>query len=248
MPDGVVVDVHDTWREVDGVRSLSRTARAYVADGSWISASAYDQVGPTQVENSGKIPLSIDDLVRIVADPRLRVSTAVPPGTPAPSEGCRGGSFETSGPAITREQVDRLDTVLATIDLGDVRLKPLQLSEYSNDTVCTDGADATTTARLDVSITGGQPLPTPERPVPGSGGQATLRALDDGTVVQTDRSFQSVSSSESSEDAGTETTISVVVTRPEGTQISVSSSAAATADVLSADALESIALTPGLEL
>jgi hypothetical protein len=248
LPDGTVVDVHDTWRETNGVRALSRSAMSYVSDGSWISASAYDNFGDTQQEHSGTIPLTIDDLVRIVSDPRLRVSTAVPPGTPAPSEECEGAGFGTAGPVLTHEQARKLDAVLAPIDLGGAKLAPLRPGDSSNTTLCTGLSNVRGVAELDISIVGGQPLPTPERPQPGSGGQKTLRTLADGTVVQTDHSYRSGAPMGKPEEATSELINSVVVTRTGGTQISVSSSAPAATDVLPLGELESIALTPGLEL
>lgn len=247
LPDGVVVDVQDTWTEVDGVRTLSRSARSYVPDGSWISAGANDASGPTRDENSGTVPLSIEELVRIVTDPRLRVSTPVPPGTPAPSDGCRR-SFDASGPNITRAQAHKLDAVLATVDLGGAKLNPLQLARHSENELCAGTPDATPTAGLDISIMGGQSLPVEKRPEPGSGNEDTFRRLGDGTVVQTSQRYNSSSSTGDPSQATRETVRSVVVTRPGGTQVSVSSSAPTPNETLSPEKLESIALTPGLEL
>ena len=249
--DGVVVDVHDSWQEVDGARTLSRSAHAYVSDGSWIYADSNDVFTTTQQEHSGKVPLTIDDLVRIVTDPRLRVSTPAPPGTPPPPEGCRhpfGSNSELNAPRIDREQAQRLDSVLATIDLGGPRLNPLQPGGSPNDLLCSDNRDVKGAAGLYISITGGQPLPTPERPVPGSGGQQQMRTLPDGTVVQTQQSSGSISTTSSPDNSQRETINSVEVTRPGGTQISVSSSAPVPNSPLSLEELESIALTDGLEL
>lgn len=41
--------------EVDGVRTLSRTARAYAADGSWINAGGTDASATAAGQNSGKL-------------------------------------------------------------------------------------------------------------------------------------------------------------------------------------------------
>ena len=249
--EGVVVDVQDTWREVDKVRTLTRSAHAYVSDQSWIHAAAYDNSGDGQFEQTGKIPLTIDDLVRIVTDPRLRVSTPAPPGTPPPPQGCRhsfGSDGDVNAPRIDRAQAQRLDSVLATIDLGGPRLNPLQPGGSPNSYLCSDNRDVKGAAGLYISITGGQPLPTPERPVPGSSGQQEMRTLPDGTVVQTQQSSGSVSATYSPDNSQRETTNSVEVTRPGGTHISVSSSAAVPNPPLSLEELESIALTDGLEL
>jgi hypothetical protein len=218
-----------------------------VPDGSRIGSQASDASGRTQQEHSGIIPLSIDDLVRIVTDPRLRVSTPAPPGTPAPAEGCRG-SFGAQSPAITRAQARKLDAVLATIELGGAKLSPLQLGRYSDSVLCADTQNATPTAGLDISIMGGQQLPVEERPEPGSGYDDTFRRLDDGTVVQTSQRFQSSSPTGDSADSTRESVRTVIVTRPAGTQISVRSSAPTPEETLSLEKLESIALTPGLEL
>jgi hypothetical protein len=200
-----------------------------------------------QQESSGTVPLTIDDLVRIVSDPRLRVSTPVPPGTPAPPEGCRS-SLDGSGPAVTREQARRLDAVLASVDLGGAKLPPLQLARFSEGLLCTSLANVTPAAGIDVSIIGGQSLPVEERPVPGSGSRQTLRTLADGTVVQTDVLFRAGPPTEDPEGTTSEAINTVIVTRPAGTQISVSSTAPLPDQALPLSKLESIALTPGLEL
>lgn len=248
LPDGVVVDVQDTWRESDGVRTLIRSARAYVPDGSRIGAQANDASGALQDEHSGKVPVSIDDLVRIVADPRLRVSTVAAPGTPPPSPGCRGDSFDESGPAVSRAQARTLDAVLASIDLGGPTLPPLQLGRSSEALLCTGIANVTPAAGLEVSIIGGQELPVEERPVQGGGSQKTLRTLADGTVVQTNVSSSGGRSMDNPDQYISEAINSVVVTRPAGTRISVSSTAPSPNEALPLPQLESIALTPGLEL
>jgi hypothetical protein len=75
-----------------------------------------------------------------------------------------------------------------------------------------------------------------------------MRTLPDGTVVQTQQSSGSVSATSSPDNSQRETTNSVEVTRPGGTQISVSSSAAVPNSPLYLEELESIALTDGLAL
>lgn len=247
LPGAVVADIHDTWQDVNGVRTLRRSVTAYVPDGSWISASADDSSGATGDEHSGKIPLTVDDLVRIVSDPRLRVSTAAPPGTPAPSQACNV-SFGADGPAVTREQARRLDAVLADIDFGGVKPGPLRPGGPPNDTLCTSVPPSCSVAALDITITGGQPPPVEERPSPGSGVQTTLRTLADGTVVQSRRDFYSVAPMDNPEQTTMEMSNSVVVTRPSGTRVSVSSSAAPPTEARPLNVLESIALAPGLEL
>lgn len=248
LADGVIVDVQDTWHEVDGVRTLSRSASAYVADGSRISAGANDVHGATQQEHSGAVPLTIDDLVRIVADPRLRVSTPVAPGTPAPPAPCGSPFGQSDGPPVTREEARKLDVVLATVDLDGATLPPLQLAKWSKGTLCTSIAKLRDDADLNVLIEGGQPLPVEERPVPGSGGSKSMRTLPGGIVVQTESAFTGGPAGGNPDDTTTRATNSVVVTRPDGTQITASSTAPTPDEALPLSELESIAMTPGLEL
>ncbi|MEH3154480.1 MAG: hypothetical protein PGN29_03740 [Gordonia paraffinivorans] len=228
LPDGTTVDVHDTWREVDGVRTLLRTADATAPDGSRITATADDTIGATQQEHSGTVPLTVDDLARMVTDPTLRVSTPAPPGTPPPPGGCGSGSFGgADGPAVTREQATRLDAVLATIDLTGRRALPLQVADDSAASLCTTVPGGNGAPALHISITGGQPLPPQPRPDPASSG-ARWRQLPDGTVVQ-DQNYDTV-----------------IATRPSGTRVVVSTDSAA--PPTSRSVLETIALTPGLGL
>ncbi|KQS01016.1 hypothetical protein ASG12_06515 [Williamsia sp. Leaf354] len=230
LPDGTIVDVHDTWREVDGVRTNTRSADATATDGSRITANAGDTLGNTQ-QSRGAVPLTIDDLVRIVGDPRLRVSTPVPPGTPPPAQGCGDRSFGTSnGPAVTREQARRLDGVLATIDFGGRRPAPLQVAEGSSSTLCTTVPGGNGAPARQITITGGQSLPPQPRPDPVSN-PGTWRTLADGSVVQT------------------QNLDTVIVTRTNGTRVTVSNDGAPPASLTSPTTeLESIALTPGLKL
>ncbi|AFR48549.1 hypothetical protein [Gordonia sp. KTR9] len=249
LPDGVVVDVHDTWQEVDGVRALSRTARAYVPDGSWVTAWASDATGTNQRDNSGSVPLTIDDLMRIVVDPGLRVSTPVAPGTPVPMEDCVTGFESYEGPPVTRERARELDEILATVDLGGARLPPMvPAGRSAQGMLCTGVEDLGGDVGIYVTIVGGQPVPAGERPVPGRGSQKKTRTLADGTVVQTDVTWQSGSSTTDPRKPIRRTTHSVVVTRPTGTRISVSSTAASPSEPMSIQELENIAVTPGLEL
>lgn len=184
--------------------------------------------------------------MRIVVDPRLRVSTPAPTNTPAPTENCNGYS-EAEGPPLTREQAERLDGVLATVAPNGRMLNPLQLAGYSSSILCTALSDIGAGTRFTFSITGGQPLPVEERPDAFSGNQKTFRTTDDGTVVQTERSYYSVSSMEEPDDGTMQIAHSVSVTRADGTAISVSATSP-TQPALTLEQLESIALTSGLEL
>ncbi|MGJ0119798.1 hypothetical protein ACQ7HM_11370 [Williamsia sp. MIQD14] len=227
LPDGTVVDVRETRRQDDGEQTIARSVDAYVADGSWIGATADDRIGEDEKERSGKPPLTIDDLVRIVSNPRLRVSTTVPPGTPAPREECLGFYGGSIGPVLTRDQASRLDSVLETIDFGGRKPLPLQPSNSTNHALCTSVPSIGADAKLDISIAGGQSAPIAGRPDPTDGYRGTTRRLADGSIVQT-------------------TFDSVVVTRPDGTQVSVTAEISSPAQVPADGMLESIALTPGL--
>lgn len=249
LPDGTVVDVHDTWTETDGKRRSSRTATAYATDGSRIGAGADDQIGRTGGEFGGRMPLTVDDLARVAADPRLRVSTPVPPGTPAPRARCSAGFGESDAPPVTREQARRLDAVLAGVRPGGVPFLPLQVSDSSRSTLCSTTADPDAPAGVDIAITGGKTPPAPERPDPTNAGE-DRRALPDGTVVETTRGVSGPSMSFSGEQQVPEALTVVTVTRPSGTEIVVTSHATprtTPAPPLSDDEVRAIALTPGLE-
>ncbi|GAA1457032.1 hypothetical protein GCM10009619_08680 [Williamsia maris] len=247
LSDATVVDVHDTWQEINGVRTNRRSAYAYAGDGSWIQAIADDAYGDNKKQNSGKIPLAIDDLVRMAGDPGLRVSTAVPAGTPAPRDECLAYYGGADGPEVTREQAARLDRVLATIDFRDRRPPPLQISGSTNNGLCTTVPAAGSLPRLDISIAGGQSPPAQERPDPTSGERTSIRRLGDGTVISMSRSFYSTAPIDDPGAAQSEMSTTVIVTRPNGNQVAVVSRSSF-APALPPAELEEIALTPGLEL
>ncbi|OZD58358.1 hypothetical protein CH263_24140 [Rhodococcus sp. 06-1059B-a] len=251
LPDGTVVDLLDTWAEINGVRTISRSVQAYTTDGTWIHVSADDRTNTPEPANSGEIPLTLPELELIATEPALRVSTPVPPGTPPPSEGCSGYT-ENGGPDLTREDQQRLNSALASVDLGavalDRKLDTLQPSDMGLDTLCMAsnvvGADET----LQLSIAGGQAVPVEDeiRPDPYSGTQDTFRSLADGTVVQTSAGYYGVTG-EDDGDYQQRSSNTVTVTRPGGTRVQISASSAGSQS-LSIELLESIALTPGLEV
>lgn len=245
MPDGTVVDVHDTWTETDGRRRLSRTANAYAGDGSWIGAQADDRRSATGDDFSGQVPLTVDELVAVVTDERLRVTASVPPGTPAPRKDCVT-ALDEKGPPVTREQAARLDAVLAGVDLGGRRFLPLQPADSSDSSLCTSTVPDGNPTSVDIVITGGQSPPTPRRPEPFSDPGNTT-TLPDGTVLETRRDAGSSGLTTSGERTVPETGATAVVTRPSGTQVTVSSRAAVPMPPLPDATLQSIALTPGLE-
>ncbi|MFE7798716.1 hypothetical protein [Nocardia sp. NPDC057440] len=233
LPDGTIVDTDDTWYEINGVRTLSRDATAYLPDGSVVHAYATDQAA----DGSGRtraVPLAIDELVAFVTDPGLRVSAPVPPGTSSSPEVCL--RFSKSGAVIDQAQARRWGAVLAQIPLDGVTLdRPLGAllpGEWGGG-VC-QAVRVTTSglqSRLSVVISTGQPLP--QEPDNSSYDGATRR-LPDGAVVE-------------SSELGSSPSRTVTVTRRSGVQIQVSSTDAAD-EPLPFAVLEEIALNPGLEV
>jgi len=240
LPDGTIVDTHDTWYETNGVRTLSRSATAYLPDGSvafaYVTDDAADGSGYT-----GTVPLTIDDLVAVVTVSGIRVTAPVPPGTPNPPESCN--IWAESSPAIDQAEARRWDAVLAQIPLDGLTLDPPlgALLPASTGGACqvvrvtTPGRQS----RLSVAISTGQPLP---QELPSNDG-ATSRRLPDGTVVETRESRSTVMEPSPS----TQTTRTVTVTRPSGTQIQVTSGDGP-AEPLPFELLEAIASNPGLEV
>lgn len=234
LPDGTTLDTREAWYETNGVRTLERSATAYLPDGSVANAYATDEAagatGPT-----GAVPLTVDDLVAVVTTPELRVTAPVPPETPNPPERC--DIWAEPSPAIDRAQARRWDAVLARIPLDGATLdRPLgALLPGSEGGVCqavrvtTPGRES----RLSVSISIGQPLP------PEDGG--TARRLPDGAVLET-AVFQSSGTGWS-----THANHTVTVTRPSGIRIQVTSGDGP-AEPLPYELLEAIASDPGLEV
>lgn len=254
LPDGTVLDTLDTWSAVNDVRTLELQATAYHPDGSRVSARSTDsaQSADGTPGHSGTVPLSLGDLAAIVTDPRLRTSSPVPPGTPGPAPDCEVHT-EDAGRQVTREDVDRLGAALAAADLGglatDRPLGSLQVTGFGTAfctslNVTTPGREAT----LELGVAGGQQPPGPPPPDPSSGDTTVTRTLDDGTVVTRSatapRSFTDLSGQVGHSPTGH----TVTVTRPGGTQVTVTSRPAGVGEPLPLDLLESLALTPGLEL
>ncbi|MBF6346229.1 hypothetical protein IU421_27890 [Nocardia cyriacigeorgica] len=249
LADGTTVDTQDTWSETDGVRTLSRSATAYLPDGSVIGAYATNAAG--EAGPSGDVPLTIDELVALVTAPGLAVTAPVPPGTPGPPEACHTGFDET--PAIAEPTARRLNAVLAGIRLDGVTLdRPLgdlRPGGWDDGGLCqTVHADAAgQQSRLSITITTGHAVPAETGPSSSLGDRvATRRTLPDGSVVENEESTVGVASQ--SGVPGTERTRSVTVANPSGTRIEVSSRAGDPGQPLPMAQLETIALTPGLEV
>ncbi|WP_280201136.1 hypothetical protein [Nocardia cyriacigeorgica] len=248
LPDGTIVDTHDTWSETNGVRTLSRSATAYLPDGSVVGAYATNS--PADGAPAGEVPMSIDELVAVVTAPGLRVTAPVPPGTPGPPEECF--TRADGAPTIDGPTARRLNAVLAGIRLDGVTpdrpLGALRPDGWGDGGLCqTVPVDSNgQRTQLSITIVGGQVLPT--APSPSSLGErtATRRQLSDGSLVDIEESQVGVASQTGV--SGTESTHSVTVTRPSGTRVEVSSRALEPAQPLTTAQLETIALAPGLEV
>ncbi|MFI9402421.1 hypothetical protein [Nocardia sp. NPDC052316] len=252
LADGTTVDVQDTWYEIDKVRTLSRTAHAYLPDGTSVTAAATDTDQRADgTGHSGTVPVTVDELAALATTPGLRVTTPVPPGTPDVPESCSGVS-ETGGP-IDEGVARRLDAVLARIPLDGLTLdRPLgQLRPAGPGAsgVCqavrisTPGRES----RLSVAIATAQPLPA-DPPPNRDGDRVTARRLPDGTVVETRESRFSVQSQQPAAQPVAQTMRTVTVTRPSGTRVQVSSTADDPIEPFPFAQLEAIATTPELEV
>ena len=105
LADGTVVDTLDAVSEFDGASTHRRTAVAYHAD-TLVHAR-------TSNEGSDAIlPLEVDELRGIVANPRLRVTAEVPEGTPPPPRDC-GSYRENPSLPLSRDVVERIGASLA---------------------------------------------------------------------------------------------------------------------------------------
>ncbi|MGW6379132.1 hypothetical protein ACWFRB_24010 [Rhodococcus sp. NPDC055112] len=259
--DGTVVDYREQRVEFGGIGNPARTVTAYLPDGTTIQAQSGFGMreGDAEKAYGERVPLAIDELTTIVTAPGLRVTAPIPEGAPAPPEACSAG-MSGDGPEIDRATIDRLNrsldeqwqTEFAGIATLDRPVGSLQLSDFDNLGACEVlTADiAGSMSRLDISITGGVELPTDaaatERTVKGL--RKSTKTLPDGSVVQRVEKLPSPERSDPGDPLSLDEVRSVMVTRPSGTQVLVSSSAQLPAVQLTLDQLESLAVTPGLEL
>ncbi|MFI6041554.1 hypothetical protein ACIA8C_07955 [Nocardia sp. NPDC051321] len=254
LTDGTTVDVHDTWSEVDKVRTLSRTANAYLTDGTVVTTSASDD-GQDRDSHSGTVPLTVDELAVLATAPGLRVTAAVPSGTPDVPESCGFGFDSDNGGTVDESVAHRLDAVLARIPLDgltlDRPLGQLRRAEFGKGRVCqvvritTPGKQS----RLSVTIIAGQrpaAESTTTRDPDGNG--ASSRRLSDGSIVERQESRFSVTANQPGAQPVPNTDRTVTVTRPSGTQVKVNSTAESAIEPLPFEQLESIAVTLGPEV
>lgn len=250
LADGTTVDVHDTWSESRGIRTLSRSAHAYLPDGTVTIARATDDRTDGS-GHSGTVPMSVDDLAAVATAAGLRVTTPVPPGTPDVPQTCHGGSD--TGGTVDEAAAHRLDAVLARIPLDgltfDRPLGQLRPSEFGAGGVC-QAVRVTTPGRqslLSIAIAVGQRVP--ETAASGSAGdRVQSRQLPDGAVVESRESRPTKIATEAGAQPIPEIDRIVTVTRRSGSQVRVSSNAEGAAEALPFDQLEAIATNPGLEV
>ncbi|MGG7103566.1 hypothetical protein [Rhodococcus sp. 24CO] len=265
LTDGSVVDAQDTWSETNGVRTLSRSALLYGADRTFIQASATDAVysGSPGVEISGMVPLTVEELIALVSLPQLRITAPVPPGTAPIQPGCQGSTLDPSGRKLDRGTVDELGRALQSgwraAPPGMPALEPalgtLVLAESDTTTACQDlvARSGGNESDLSVSITSGQPLPkAPNKYDPSYDGHPkSVVTAEDGAVIVRDEDSYSVmpmGNGEGTREATSKQSRSVALTRPDGTRVSVRSSAASSNEPMTFEQLEFLATIDGLEI
>ncbi|CRK53183.1 conserved hypothetical protein [Rhodococcus sp. RD6.2] len=229
LPDGTVVDAVDTWSENHGIRTLKRTAVAYAPDGSRVSVRVDDETGYGEAARSGALPLTVDELATIAADPGLRSGTAVPAGTSPARLGC-GEWVEPMGGVLSRDDVNRLDGALtaAWAGLGPVAVTPdrpigsLTLAKSSSGAACVDVSLTGSGAKAELSVTLSEDTSAPEE-------WTHDHVRDDGTRVRS-----------SVHDDATY----VTAVRPSGTSVELSQTGAG----LTVDQLVALATATGLDL
>lgn len=130
LPDGTVLDTDDTWRETNGQRTYSRTATAYTSDGSVVSASVSGGNDPDTLK------LTLDDLVRIAADPALRITAPVPAVTPGNAADCYAGWDDSPTASFSRDEIRTLNDALRRADAAALAPTPplgaLHTSEFGS--------------------------------------------------------------------------------------------------------------------
>ncbi|MDN5544428.1 MAG: hypothetical protein L0H03_04045, partial [Rhodococcus sp. (in: high G+C Gram-positive bacteria)] len=202
--------------------------------------------------------------VTLVEMPQLRLATPVPPGTAPLSPGCHGIPRDSGDVAeLDRATIERLNAVLEVrwravppgFPILDAGPGTLTVAENDRSTACqrflTRTGDSEST--LNMTITGGQPLPEePNKYDPSYYGHPLeFVTRPDGSVIERDeRDYSTVpmTNDGSKAESTQETSRSVVVTRPNGTQVSVSSSAAIPNVPMTFEQLEFLATTEGLEI
>ncbi|WP_280236782.1 hypothetical protein [Nocardia cyriacigeorgica] len=246
--DDATVDTHDSWSETNGVRTLSRSATAYLSDGTVVIARATD--APDGSDPTGTVPLTIDELVTLATVPGVRVTAAVPPGTPQPPEPC--SVTDDQSPPIDEATARRLDAALAELPMEglsfDRPLGQLRPAGSGRGGLCQTVrvAEGDRQSQLSISITTGRSMPN--EPAQPSADTDTVagRRLPDGSVIEIRESRYATPGGAGGWAQRSDRT--VTVTRPSGTEVQVSSTATEPGEPLSTARLEAIAAAPGLEV
>ncbi|KQU46711.1 hypothetical protein ASG84_09460 [Rhodococcus sp. Leaf278] len=252
--DGTIVDANESWYEYGDDRTNFRSVVAYAPDGSQIRATASDSEG-FRSSNVGErdVVLTIDELKSIVSLPQLRISAAIPSGTPEPAQACDNSfAFFGGGAQIDAATASEMNAALERVDTGlrfDHGLNSLMLAAFDPGVVCTHVDVLDTGADLSISIRGGQELPTvPDVYDPAYASRPlSTETLDGGAVVQVDESPYSYSPAPQSGSTGGMYR-SVTVTYPSGTQVQVRSHAENPDEPLDAEILRDIATAEGLDV
>lgn len=105
MPDGTVVDTLDAVSDFNGGATHRRTAVAYFAD-TLVHARTSNE------GSDAMLPLEVDELRGIVANPQLRVTAEVPDGTPPPPREC-GSYRENPTLPLSKDRVESIGASLA---------------------------------------------------------------------------------------------------------------------------------------
>ena len=251
--DGTVIDSDDSWYEIDGARTYSRSAIAYHSDGTRVSV--YMSAGA-----SSTLPLEQDEVARIAALPDLAVSVPPSSDTPELQRDCSiyssdDGTVRDIRPEAVAAANAAFTASWATLPSAPVLDRPIgsMIPAGFSSGICSDLAVVGSTIRLAVSVVGGQPLPTAPDPYdPSHYGQLPeTRTLPDGSVIQVlDADITHMMTSE--EGTGL-LSRSVTVTRPSGVQVSARSTVEVTAngrapltlpEPLPVDVLDALANTP----
>ena len=265
LADGSVVDGQDTWSETNGVRTLSRSAILYGSDGTLVQASATDSVyqGGSGVQISGTVPLTVDELIALVSLPQIRTTAPVPADTAPLQLGCQGSSSERTGRELDRRTVDELGRTLESgwhaappgMPVLEPALGKLVPADSDNTTACQElvARSGSNEATLRISISSGQPLPkAPNKYDPSYDGHPMSSIITaDGAVIERDERHYAVMPMGNGDGAGQSTNEQsryVTLTRPNGAQVSVYSSASSPNSPMTFEQLEFLATIDGLEI
>ncbi|MEU3472579.1 hypothetical protein [Rhodococcus sp. NPDC006774] len=234
LPDGTVVDTLDAVSDFNGGATRRRTAVAYFAD----------TLVHARTSNDGSdvmLPLEVDELRGIVANPELRVTAQVPDGTPPPPRDC-GSYREYPTLLLSEDTVERIGASLAdqwAVVFPDTQsdrpIGDLVLGSSGSGSACTtvNASTPTGSTELTIEISTGDTTGWRSTDAQDSSG-VNRSTLPDGTVV-TSRSDEAPRGGEPNE--------WLSVLRPSNTLVQFSFG-----DGIDVDSLVELASAPGLDL